>query len=110
MLSRNAGFSVTEKWWMHKPQNILENSNCIGTLLFILAQTWHMIARLNGNFSVNLENFSLGFIGKSSSSACYLNRLLMFCMVSIRSHNKNIGFKCGFSTLHSSQGFVLPPL
>ena len=28
MLSWNNGFSVVEKWWQHKPEDVLESSNC----------------------------------------------------------------------------------
>ena len=28
MLSRNNGFSVVEKWWQHKPKDVLESNNC----------------------------------------------------------------------------------
>ena len=28
MLSQNNGFSVVEKWWQHKPEDVLESSNC----------------------------------------------------------------------------------
>ena len=45
MLSRIASFNVMEKWWQHKPEDVLKNRNCkiIWDYTIYTVANFHMI-------------------------------------------------------------------
>ena len=62
VIAWNAGLSVTEKWWQHKPEDVLENSSKIMRDFTIFTQTWHTISLILLLFFVNrllLKHISL---------------------------------------------------